>query len=81
MSDGARCQVCKRSPAKLMTFKAHQGLLIFRREYKVSGFFCRDCALEAYAVARGMTLRGMWFSPGSLVMGTVRSLWDAAKLL
>src|SRR6476646_3655010 len=64
-----------------MTFTAHQGLLILRWQSEISGCFCRDCALAAYAQARGMTLRGMWFSPGSLVLGTLGSLWDSAKLL
>src|SRR4051794_16953483 len=78
---GPHCQVCKRGPAKLMNFKGHQGFVVFRREYVFSGVFCRDCALEAYAAARGVNLRGMWFSPSSLLFGSLRSLWDAAKLL
>jgi hypothetical protein len=64
-----------------MTFRAHQGFLIVRRDIEYSGVFCRDCALAVYAKARGVTLAGMWFSPGSLVMGTLGSLWDSAKLL
>lgn len=76
-----RCQFCGRHPAKWMSFSAHQGFVIFRRHITIEGMFCRDCALAAYAQARGMTLKGMWFSPGSLVMGTLGSLWDSAKLL
>lgn len=76
-----RCEICGRWPAKEMSFQAHQGFLIFRRQYSLSGTFCRDCALTAYAQARGITLRGMWFSPDALVLGTLGSLWDSAKLL
>ena len=75
------CQICGRQPAKEITFKAHKGFLIFRQESEISGIFCRDHALEAYAAARGESLKGMWFSPGSLVLGTLRSFWDSAKLL
>lgn len=76
-----RCERCGRHPAKWMSFNAHQGFLIFRRQYTLAGVFCRDCALECYAAARGITLRGMWFSPDALVLGTLGSLWDSAKLL
>lgn len=76
-----RCQYCGRHPAKYMTFRAHQGFVVFRREIQYSGMFCRDCALAVYAKARGVTLAGMWFSPGSLVMGALGSIWDSAKLL
>jgi tetratricopeptide (TPR) repeat protein/transposase-like protein len=76
-----RCEICGRRPAKRMSFKAHQGFLVFRRETEISGMFCRDHALAAYAAARGITLTGMWFSPGALVFGTLRSLFDAAKLI
>lgn len=76
-----RCEICGRHPAKHMTFRAHQGFVLLRREIKYSGVFCRDCAIAVYAKARGVTLAGMWFSPGSLVMGTLGSLWDSAKLL
>lgn len=76
-----RCEHCGRHPAKRMTFKAHQGFVLFRRETEISGVFCRDHAMMAYAAARGITLKGMWFSPSSLVFGTLRSLWDSAKLL
>jgi hypothetical protein len=76
-----RCEFCGRSPAKEMSFTAHQGFLIFERQIQVAGAFCRDCALEAYAQSQGHTLMGMWFSPGSLVRGTLQTLWDSAKLL
>lgn len=76
-----RCEICGRRPAKQMTFKAHQGFIIFRRELEISGVFCRDHALEAYAAAQGKNLTGMWFSPDALVLGALRSLWDSAKLL
>lgn len=76
-----RCEICGRHPAKHMTFRAHQGFVLLRREIKYSGVFCRDCAIAVYAKARGATLAAMWFSPGSLVMGTLGSLWDSAKLL
>jgi len=76
-----RCQVCGRHPAKFVTFKAHQGFVVFRREYVISGVFCRDHAIEAYLAARGATLKGMWFSTGSIVFGAIRSLWDSVKLL
>lgn len=75
------CQICGRHPAKRMTFTAHQGFVVFRRVAEISGVFCRDHALEAYFAARGATLKGMWFSPGSLVLGTLQSLYDSAKLL
>jgi tellurite resistance protein len=64
-----------------MTFRAHQGFVLFRRVTEISGVFCRDHALEAYFAARGATLKGMWFSPSSLVFGTLRSFYDSAKLL
>ncbi len=76
-----RCQVCGRHPAKSMTFRAHQGFVLFRRVTEISGVFCRDHALEAYFAARGATLKGMWFTPTSLVFGTLQSLYDSAKLL
>jgi tetratricopeptide (TPR) repeat protein len=75
------CQRCGRHPAKRVTFTAHQGFVIFRRQITIEGIFCRDCALEAYFAARGQTLKGMWFSPGSLILGAFSSLWDSAKLL
>lgn len=77
----SNCQICGREPAKHVKFRAHQGVLIFRREIDISGTFCRDHALEAYYAARGVTLKGMWFSPGSLVFGALRSIVDAVKLL
>lgn len=76
-----RCEICGRSPAKRVSFSGHQGFLFFRRVQTLSGVLCRDHAIEAYIHARGATLKGMWFSPGSLVFGTLQSLWDSAKLL
>lgn len=76
-----RCEICGRHPAKRMTFKAHQGFIIFRREFEISGVFCRDHAFEAYAAAQGKNLAGMWFSPESLLFGPLRLLWDSTKLL
>lgn len=76
-----RCQICGRHPAKWMSFKAHQGFVILRREIKFSGMFCRDHAMQAYMAARGATLKGMWFSSSSLLFGAARSLWDSMKLL
>lgn len=75
------CQVCGRYPAKQMTFKVHQGFIIFRRVAEISGVFCRDHAIEAYLAARGATLKGMWFSPGSLFFGALRSLHESIRLL
>ena len=77
----ADCQFCGRHPAKWMTFRAHEGFVLFRRDITFSGTFCRDCALTAYASARGKTLKGMWFSPASLLLGAVSTVWDSAKLL
>src|ERR1700676_1576501 len=76
-----RCQFCGRHPAKWMTFRAHQGFVIAWRSITYQGVFCRDCALTAYAAARGKSLKGMWFSSASLVLGTLSTLWDSAKLL
>jgi DnaJ-domain-containing protein 1 len=81
MPSPERCQVCGRHPAKFVRFKAHQGFVVFRRELEYSGVFCRDHALEAYSVAQGKTLAGMWFSPASLVLGSVRAIFDTSKLL
>jgi len=64
-----------------MAFKGHQGFLAVRRETVIDGVFCRDHALAAYATAQGMSLKGMWFSAGSLIFGAARALWDSAKLL
>lgn len=75
------CEVCGRHPAKQMSFKAHQGFVVFRREVSYSGMFCRDHAIEAYAKARGATLKGMWFSPTALLFGGLRSIFDSAALL
>lgn len=75
------CQVCGRQPAKEMSFGAHQGSVIFRKVTEISGVFCRDHAIEAYLAARGVTLKGMWCSYGSLLFGTLRSLYDSVKLL
>lgn len=76
-----RCQICGRHPAKWMSFKAHQGFVVVRREIEFCGTFCRDHAMEAYMAARGATLKGMWFSASSLLFGAARSLWDSMKLL
>lgn len=57
------CEICGRSPAKRMTFKAHQGFLVFRRETELSGVFCRDHTLEAYAAARGGHPQGYVVQP------------------
>ena len=75
------CQICGRQPAKPVTFRAHQGFVFFRCVTDISGTFCRDHALEAYFHARGQTLKGMWFSAGSLMFGVLGSIWDSAKLL
>jgi hypothetical protein len=64
-----------------MSFKAHQGFVVVRREIEFSGMFCRDHAMQAYMAARGATLKGMWFGSASLLFGTARSLWDSMKLL
>lgn len=53
---GLACQVCGRRPAKLVTFKAHCGFVVFRQELEISGCFCRDHALEAHAAAQGANL-------------------------
>ena len=74
------CQICGRAPAKHVSFKAHQGFLVFRREITYEGTFCRDHSMEAYAAARGASLKGMWFGAASLTFGVIRSLWDSAKL-
>ncbi len=76
-----KCRICGRHPAKNVSFQAHQGFVFFRRVANISGVFCRDHALEAYFAARGATLKGMWFNPGSMVFGTLRSIYDSAKLL
>lgn len=75
------CQLCGRKPAKYCSFTGHQGFVIFRRQSTVSGTFCRDCAIEAYMHARGVSLKGMWFSPASLLLGAVSTAWDSLKLL
>ncbi len=76
-----KCQLCGRKPAKRFSFTAHQGFVLIRREIDFSGTYCRDCAIEAYAHARGISLKGMWFAPGALVRGAVSTLWDSTKLL
>lgn len=76
-----RCEICGRQPAKRMTFKAHQGFILFRRELEIAGVFCRDHAIDAYLASRKKTLSGMWFSPDAIVFGALRSIVDSVKLL
>jgi hypothetical protein len=76
-----KCQICGRRPAKRMHFKGHRGFILARQVVDIGGVFCRDHALEAYAAAQSISLKGMWFSGGSMLFGTIRSLWDSAKLL
>lgn len=75
------CEICGRGPAKYMSFAGHQGFVIVRRVKTYSGVFCRDHAIEVAAVARGVSLKGMWFGSASLLLGTVRTLWDSLQLL
>ncbi len=75
------CEICGRHPAKKMSFKGHQGFVVARREITIEGVFCRDHALGAFAEARGISLKGMWFSSGSLLFGALRAVWDSAQLL
>lgn len=79
--DESRCEVCGRFPAKQMTFRGHTGYVLARRVTTISGVFCRDCAIEAYAHTRGISLKGMWFGTASLLAGTAGALWDSIKLL
>jgi hypothetical protein len=80
MNDTKRCQICDRIPAKEMRFTSHQGFLVFGRHLTIEGVFCRDHCLEAYHQSLGNSLKGMWFSPTSLLFGTISTVWDTAKL-
>lgn len=64
-----------------MHFRGHRGFILARQVVEISGVFCRDHALEAYAAAQRISLKGMWFSGGSILFGALSSLWDSAKLL
>lgn len=63
-----------------MRFTSHQGFLIFGRYLTIEGDFCRDHCIEAYQHSLGRTLKGMWFSPTSLLFGAISTVWDTAKL-
>jgi hypothetical protein len=76
-----RCEICGRRPAKKMSFSAHKGFLVFAQSSRISGVFCRDHAIGAYAAAKKASMKGMWFSSHSLVFGTLGGIVDSAKLL
>lgn len=75
-----KCDICGRHPSKEMNFKAHQGFLIMRRELRYEGRFCRDCAIEILGEVNKKNLKGMWFSPSSLVFGSARAIMNIGKM-
>ncbi len=71
------CRVCGAAPAGRMAIRAHQGVLVFMRFYKLDGPFCHTCGR---AMVRDMTTRTLvqgWWSPFSLVAFTPFTLvWN-----
>ncbi|MGW0866957.1 hypothetical protein [Streptomyces sp. NPDC002611] len=65
------CRICAASPAAPVTFRRHQGLLIWLGFASLTGPFCRTCGT---AVFREFTSRSTWqgwWSPFSLVINPV----------
>jgi len=55
------CRFCGSVPARDVTFRGHQGILIVMRWLSVRGPFCRDCGLAVFRDMTGKTLwQGWW---------------------
>lgn len=78
---GQKCEMCGREPAVPVWFKAHQGFAFLRSETLFGGVLCRDHAAMARTAARRKSLLGMWFSPASILFGTLRLLLDSMRPL
>ncbi|WP_242587123.1 hypothetical protein [Streptomyces sp. MST-110588] len=57
-----------------MTFRAHQGVLLWMRFSSLQGPFCRPCGTAVFREMTGKTLWQGWWSPLSLVLFTPGTL-------
>ncbi|EGX59225.1 MULTISPECIES: hypothetical protein [Streptomyces] len=65
------CRVCAASPAAPVTFRRHQGLLIWLGFSSLTGPFCRTCGTAAFREFTSRTLWQGWWSPFSLVINPI----------
>ncbi|MFB6614136.1 hypothetical protein ACFCV9_07950 [Streptomyces sp. NPDC056367] len=61
------CRSCGAQPAAEVTVRAHMGLLIVMRFFKVDGPFCKSCGTSVVRDMTTNTLGMGWWSPFSLV--------------
>ena len=65
------CVVCGHEPAAKVTFRGHEGIVIFFHMLKVEGPLCRDCGTTYFRETTALTLFRGWWSPFSFFIAPV----------
>lgn len=74
-----RCRMCGSTPAAMVTFRRHTGMILLMRFSGSAGPFCRDCGLWTFRKAQAYTLLAGWWgwlsffiAPVTMVVNLVR---------
>jgi hypothetical protein len=62
------CRMCGSVPAAKVTFRGHQGIIVFMRFLSLEGPFCRDCGLGTFRAMTSRTLVQGWYGYASFII-------------
>jgi hypothetical protein len=62
------CRMCGSVPAAKVTFRGHQGIIVFMRFLSLEGPFCRDCGLGTFRAMTARTLVQGWYGYASFII-------------
>ncbi|GAA2600870.1 hypothetical protein GCM10010435_95290 [Winogradskya consettensis] len=73
------CRMCGSVPAAPVTFRGHQGFIIFMRFLSAEGPFCRDCGLATFRSMTSRTLVQGWYGWASFIITPITVLINLVK--
>ena len=74
-----RCRMCGSTPAAMVTYRRHTGMLLLMRFSGKAGPFCRDCGLSTFREAQAYTLLAGWWGWASFFIAPITMLVNLAR--
>ena len=74
-----RCRMCGSTPAEMVTYRRHTGMLLLMRFSGTAGPFCRDCGLHTFRKAQAYTLLAGWWGWASFFIAPITMLVNLAR--
>jgi hypothetical protein len=74
------CEVCGAAPAKQVTVRGHQGMLVMMRFLKRRGTFCRTCGLAIFREMQSDTMVQGWWGMASAFITPLTLLFNLFAL-